>query len=115
MARPTPWSENATSDGALNPITTSAVTQVMRVVKVRLSGDLPGISQAIAALGAAVASVGGYADGVTSPYPNRREPGYRVYLALRFPPEVKTGCGAAHRHQAIDCPAAAQVKEAFPS
>lgn len=98
---------------ALNPIATSRVPRVKKVIKVRLSGDLPGITQALTALRTAVEAVGGYAEGLTSPYPNRREPGYRVYLALRLPLEENNkSCGAAHRRQAIDRPAAAQSKEA---
>ena len=98
---------------ALNPMATSRVTGVMKVIKVRLSGDLTGITQALTVLGVAVEAAGGYAEGLTSPYPNRREPGYRVYLALRLPLEENTKSrGAAHRRQAIDRPAAAQSKEA---
>jgi hypothetical protein len=45
--------------------------------------------------------------GQTRPYPNRREPGYRVYVTLRFPPGEDTRpCGAAHSRQAIRRPAA---------
>jgi hypothetical protein len=40
-------------------------------------------------------------------YPNRREPGYRVYVTLRFPPaDPAEPCGAAHNRQAIRRPAA---------
>jgi hypothetical protein len=85
----------------------------MKVIKVRLSGDLPSINQALLVLGAAVKAAGGSAHGLTNPYPNRRETGYRVYLALRLPPEeYAEPRGAAHRRQAIDRPAAAQSKEA---
>jgi hypothetical protein len=101
---------------ALNPIPAGGVPRGMKVVKVRLSGDLPGITQALQALGTALQVAGGYVEGVTSPYPNRREPGYRVYLAFLLPSEENTGsCGAAHRRQAIDRPAAAQSKEAHSS
>ena len=85
----------------------------MEVIKVRLSGDMPGITQALRVLDDAAATSGGRLDGQTVPYPNRREPGYRVYLALRLPLEENDkSCGAAHRRQAIDRPAAAQSKEA---
>lgn len=88
----------------------------MEVIKVRLSGDMPGITRALRVLDTAAETAGGRVDGQTSLYPNRREPGYRVYLALRFPPEENTESrGAAHRRQAIGRPAAAQSKEATPS
>jgi hypothetical protein len=80
-------------------------------VSVRLSGDLPGIARFLDAL-AAVAQTGGFEVPELPPqrlraYPNRREPGYRVYVALRFPPEEDTrSCGAAHSRQAIRRPAA---------
>lgn len=72
-------------DGALNPAAASHVITGMEVIKVRLSGDLPGITQALHVLEASAASAGGRLDGQTAPYPNRRESGYRVYLALRLP------------------------------
>ena len=98
---------------ALNPLAAGRVTGGMKVIKVRLSGELPGITQALIALSAAVEATGGRTEGLTNPYPNRREPGYRVYLALRLPLEENDkSCGAAHRRQAIDRPAAAQSKEA---
>ena len=98
---------------ALNSLAADRVPRVMKVIKVRLSGELPGITQALTALSAAVEAAGGHTEGLTSPYRNRREPGYRVYLALRLPLEENDkSCGAAHRRQAIDRPAAAQSKEA---
>jgi hypothetical protein len=101
---------------APNPRATARVPRVMKVIKVRLSVDMPGITQALRVLGTALEAAGGYADGLISAYWNHREPGYRVYLALRLPSEENAKSrGAAHRRQAIDRPAAAQSKEASPS
>jgi hypothetical protein len=108
-----PRSGSDAAKDALNPEPAARVSGVMEVIKVRLSGDIPGITQALWVLDAATATAGGRLDGQTAPYRNRREPGYRVYLALRFPLEENAkSCGAAHRRQAIDRPAAAQSKEA---
>ena len=113
MRRPSSPVMAGAHSGVLNPMPAGGVPRGMHVIKVRLSGSTPGITQALRALSAAVEAAGGFADGLTSPYPNRREPGYRVYLALRLPSEENTkSCGAAHRRQAIDRPAAAQSKEA---
>jgi hypothetical protein len=113
MARTGSKKANCGAGSALNSVASNRVLTVMKVIKVRLSGDLPGITQALTALSAAVEDAGGHTEGLTSPYPNRREPGYRVYLALRLPLEENAkSCGAAHRRQAIDRPAAAQSKEA---
>lgn len=80
----------------------------MTPVEFRLSGDLPGIATALRVLRDA-AEIEGFEIGEPSrPYPNRREPGYRVYLALRLPADGDTTeqRGAAHRRQAIRRPAA---------
>lgn len=45
----------------------------------------------------------------SQPYPNRRDPGFRLYLTLRFPADDETANdqrGAAHYRQAIRRPAA---------
>ena len=57
-------------------------------VGVRVSGDLPGTARFLDAL-AAAAHAGGF-EAPEPPqalraYPNRREPGFRVYLTVRFP------------------------------
>ena len=76
-------------------------------VKVRVSGDMPGIAAALLVIHDAARTWGFEISGQTRPYPNRREPGHRVYITLRFPPEEDTrSCGAAHRRQAIRRPAA---------
>jgi hypothetical protein len=74
------------------------------VVKVRLSGERPGTDALIAVLASnpAVEIV----TGPDGPYPNRREPGERVYLTVRIPPYAVKQGGAAHSRQAIRCPAA---------
>lgn len=76
-------------------------------VKVRVSGDLPGIASVLRVLRDAAEIEGFEVSDLSRPYPNRREPGYRVYVTLRFPPEEETRLrGAAHSRQAIRRPAA---------
>jgi hypothetical protein len=76
-------------------------------VKVRVSADLPGIASAPRALHDAAQAGGFEIADQTRPYPNRREPGFRVYVTLRFPPQDPSeSCGAAHNRQAIRRPAA---------
>jgi hypothetical protein len=76
-------------------------------VKIRICGELPDIATALRVLRDA-AEIEGFGFGELSrPYPNRREPGCRVYVTLQFPPDEDTRpCGAAHSHQAIRRPAA---------
>jgi hypothetical protein len=76
-------------------------------VKVRLSGDLPGIAGALRVLHTAALAEGFGIPEISGHYPNRRKPGCRVYVTLRFPPGETTELGrAAHSHQAIRRPAA---------
>jgi hypothetical protein len=76
-------------------------------VEVRVSGDLPAIAAFIDALAAAGCEVPEPGPRGFRVYPNRREPGFRVYLAVRpAEDQSETWCGAAHSHQAIRRPAA---------
>jgi hypothetical protein len=75
-------------------------------VKVRLSGDTPWITDALRLLHAAAETAGFAVTSQSRPRPNRDEPGYRVYLTLRFPEEDTESRRAAHRRQAIRRPAA---------
>jgi hypothetical protein len=59
----------------------------MTSVEVRLSGDVLAIADALRVLRDAAQTEGFEVSPPSHPYPNRREPGYRVYLALRFPEE----------------------------
>jgi hypothetical protein len=77
-------------------------------VKVRLLGILPGISAAVRVLTAA--AEGSEVAEVSRAYPNRQDPGFRLYATLRFPAGDETPDdqrGAAHSRQAIRRPAAA--------
>jgi uncharacterized protein (DUF2126 family) len=79
-------------------------------VKVRLLGILPGVSAAVRVLTAAAEAEGFEVAEVSPAYPNRRDPGFRLYVTLRFPGEDETPedqRGTAHRRQAIRRPAAA--------
>ena len=76
-------------------------------VKVRVLGEMPGIANTLRAIRDAAQAAGFEIADQTRPYPNRREPGYRVYLTLRLPAnETPESRGAAHRRQAIRRPAA---------
>ena len=81
----------------------------MKLVKVRLSGDTAALGAALALLVSA-AQVGGAEIAEQSAlYPNRRDPGCRVYLTLVLPGAAETTedqRGAAHHRQAIRRPAA---------
>ncbi len=80
----------------------------MKLVKVRLSGDTAALSAALALLVSAAQSGGAEIAGQSALYPNRRDPGSRVYLTLAVPDDIRTGQrGAAHYRQAIRRPAAA--------
>ena len=77
-------------------------------VKVRLSGILPGVSAAVRVLTAAAEAGGFEVAEVSRAYPNRSDPGFRLYVTLRFPADEDTDPGgAAHSRQAIRRPAAA--------
>jgi hypothetical protein len=54
-------------------------------VKVRLLGILPGVSAAVRVLTAAAEAEGFEVAEVSQAYPNRRDPGFRLYVTLRFP------------------------------
>lgn len=56
-------------------------------VKVRVSGDTHGVADALRVLHDASETEGFEIAEESRPYPNRHDPGYRVYLTLRFPPE----------------------------
>jgi hypothetical protein len=76
-------------------------------VKVRMLGILPGVSAAVRVLTAAAEAEGFEVAEVSQAYPNRRDPGFRLYVTLRFPTDEETEQGrAAHRRQAIRRPAA---------
>jgi hypothetical protein len=86
-------------------------------VKVRLSGILPGISAAVRVLTAAAEAEGFEVAEVSQPYPNRRDPGFRLYATLRFPDPAETTVnqrGAAHHRQAIRRPADAPSRRHLP-
>ena len=81
----------------------------MRLVKVRLSGDTAGLGAALALLVSAAQSGGAEIADQSALYPNRRDPGCRVYLTLLFPDTAEHADhqrGAAHHRQAIRRPAA---------
>jgi hypothetical protein len=82
-------------------------------VKIRLSGDAAAFAAVLDVLTAAADRGAFEVADVSALYPNRREPGYRVYLTLRLPAEEDTESrGAAHSRQAIRRPAAPrQAKE----
>jgi hypothetical protein len=86
-------------------------------VRVRLLGILPGISAAVRVLTAAAEAEGFEVAEVSQPYPNRRDPGFRLYVTLRFPDTAETtDCqrGAAHHRQAIRRPADAPSRRHLP-
>lgn len=79
----------------------------MPAVKIRVCGDLHGIAEAVRVLHIAALAEGFQIPEKSGLYPNRREPGYRVYITLRFPADEDTEPRrAAHRRQAIRRPAA---------
>lgn len=86
-------------------------------VTVRLSGILPGVSAAVRVLTAAAETEGFEVAGVSRPYPNRRDPGFRLYVTLRFPAAAGTAedqRGTAHHRQAIRRPADAPSRRQLP-
>jgi hypothetical protein len=81
----------------------------VKLVKVRLSGDTAALGAALALLVSAVQGGGAEIADQSGVYPNRRDPGARVYLTLLLPDVAETTedqRGAAHHHQAIRRPAA---------
>jgi hypothetical protein len=82
-------------------------------VKVRLSGDAAVFTAVLDALTAAAQGGAFEVAEVSALYPNRRDPGYRVYLTIAVPDNTGTDQrGAAHSRQAIRRPAAPrQAKE----
>ena len=90
-------------------------------VSVRVSGDLPGIARFLDAL-AATAETGGFevpeppTQGLRA-YPNRREPGFRVYVTIRFPQQptdpARTGRRTAAKQSAapLALPRAKKIHE----
>jgi hypothetical protein len=69
-------------------------------VKVRLLGILPGVSAALRALTAAAEAGGFEVAEISQAYPNRRDPGFRLYATLRFPAEDETTKTSAGRRTA---------------
>lgn len=74
----------------------------MKLVKVRLSGDTAALGAALAMLVSAVQGGGAEIAEQSGLYPNRRDPGYRVYLTLAVPDSTGTDQrGPVRRRQAI--------------
>lgn len=80
----------------------------MKLVKVRLTGDTAALGAALALLVSAAQSGGAEIAEQSALYPNRRDPGCRVYLTVLIPDAAETtdSRGAAHSRQAIRRPAA---------
>jgi hypothetical protein len=81
----------------------------VKLVKVRLSGDTTALGIVLALLVGAAQSGGAEIAEQSRLYPNRQDPGSRVYLTLLLPDLTETTDdqrGAAHHHQAIRRPAA---------
>jgi hypothetical protein len=76
----------------------------VKFVKVRLSGDTAALGAALALLVSAAQDGGAEIAEQSALYPNRCDPGCRVYLTLAETTEDHRG--AAHRRQAIRRPAA---------
>ena len=57
----------------------------MKPVKVRLSGDTAALGAALALLVSAAQIGGAEIAEQSALYPNRRDPGFRLYVTLRFP------------------------------
>jgi hypothetical protein len=73
----------------------------VKLVKVRLSGDTAALGVALALLVSAVQGGGAEIAEQSGLYPNRRDPGCRVYLTLMVPDTTGTGQHAAARRRAI--------------
>lgn len=80
----------------------------MKLVKVRLSGDTASLGMVLGLLVSAVQRGGAEIVDQSGTYPNRRDPGARVYLTLLLPDlaEKAGQRGAAHHHHVIHRPAA---------
>ena len=81
----------------------------MKLVKVRLSGDTASLGAVLGLLVAAAQGGGAEIAEQSALYPNRRDPGSRVYLTLLLPDAAGTTedqRGATHHRQAIRRPAA---------
>jgi hypothetical protein len=81
----------------------------VKLVKVRVSGDATAFAAVLDVLTAAAQGGAFEVAEVSDLYPNRRNPGYRVYLTLAVPDAADTTHdqrGAAHHRQAIRRPAA---------
>jgi hypothetical protein len=63
-------------------VTGPAAGQAPGIVKIRLSGALADITAAVSAL--SCPAVGFDLIEVSQPYPNRRDPGARLYLTIRL-------------------------------
>jgi len=85
-------------------------------VKVRLLGILPGVSAAVRVLTAAAEAEGFEVAEVSQAYPNRRDPGFRLYVTLRFPTSEDTRSSAGRRTaaKAIRRPAANPSRRHHP-
>jgi hypothetical protein len=82
----------------------------VKLVKVRVSGDATAFAAVLDVLIAAAQGGAFEVAEVSALYPNRRDPGYRVYLTLAVPGSADTTHNqrrAAHSRQAIRRPAAA--------
>jgi hypothetical protein len=88
----------------------------MNLVKVRLSGDTASLGIALGLLVTAARDGGAEIAGQSALYPNRRDPGCRVYLTLVLPGDQTTERprGAAHHRQAIRRPADAPSRRHLP-
>ena len=62
----------------------------MKLAKVRISGDELAITAVLSALVTAARAAGAEIPEQSSLYPNRRDPGYRVYLTLVLPDDTDT-------------------------
>jgi hypothetical protein len=79
-------------------------------VRICLNGTTPGIEAALRVLNAGIFDEGYEISGPSRPYPNRREPGHRVYVTLWFPaPSAVRGRRTAAKQSTA--PAAAPSKE----
>jgi hypothetical protein len=78
------------------------VTARVKLVKVRLSGDAAALGAALTLLVSAVQGGDAEIAEQSALYPNRRDPGCRVYLTLAVPDGTGTGQrGPVRRRQAI--------------
>jgi hypothetical protein len=89
----------------------------VKLVKVRLTGDTAALGALVALLVSAAQSGGAEIAGQSDLYPNRRDPGSRVYLTVLLPDAADTTGdqrGAAHHRQAIRRPADAPSRRHLP-